>query len=68
MGVLSHIRFRTGDESWMFLSSPLVGVSAPNPVQILSKIGARLTSVHSQAEEALCMKGHLDSAGENLHF
>lgn len=68
MGVLSHIRFRTRGESLIFPHSLSVSVSAPNSDQLISKIGARSTSVHGQAEEAVCLKVHLDSAGESLHF
>ncbi len=68
MGVLSHIRSRTRDEFLIFPHSPPVSVSAPNPVHKLFKIGARSTSVQGQAEEAVCSKGHLDSAGKSLHY
>jgi hypothetical protein len=68
MGVLSHIRFRTRYESLIFPHSQRVSVSAPNSDQLISKIGARSTSVHGQAEEAVCSEGHLDSAGKSSHF
>lgn len=60
MGVLSHTRFRVRDESWILPHSYSCSVSAPSPVQTISKIGSRLTSVSSQAKEAVCTKGHLD--------